>query len=97
MEERRRRAIHEYYRAYKAYKELDTVLAHTRVEMSGDTLIEIYRYQGPRKSERILRVTQKEEENAEVPAEVLAYERAAEQLKHMAKSRLESSEKRRWA
>lgn len=33
MEERRRRAINEYYRAYKAYKELDTVLAHTRVEI----------------------------------------------------------------
>lgn len=97
MEERRRKAINEYYKAYKAYKELDTVLAHTRVEMSGDTHIEIYRYQGPGKGERILRVAQKEEENAEVPAEVLAYERAAEQLKHLIKSRLESLEKRRWA
>ena len=41
-DERRRKAIEGYYKAYREYKKLDTVREHMRVEMSGDTLIEIH-------------------------------------------------------
>lgn len=97
-DERRRAAIAAYYKAYREYKKLDTVREHMRVEMSGDTLIEIHRYYGDRKGERILRVTMEEEEGAEVSAEVEAYERAAAQLLSMIENRrksLEENERRR--
>ena len=68
-----------------------------RVEMSGDTLIEIHRYYGERKGERALRVTQEEAEGAEVSAEVAAYEQAADQLENMIKSRREGLEARQQA
>ena len=93
-DERRRKAIEGYYKAYREYKKLDTVREHMRVEMSGDTLIEIHRYYGERKGEHVLRVTQEEAEGAEVSAEVAAYERAADQLENMIKSRRESLEAR---
>ena len=96
-DERRRKAIEGYYKAYREYKKLDTVREHMRVEMSGDTLIEIHRYYGERKGERVLRVTQEEAEGAEVCAEVAAYEQAADQLENMIKSRRESLEARRQA
>ena len=85
-DERRRKAIEGYYKAYREYKKLDTVREHMRVEMSGDTLIEIHRYYGERKGERVLRVTQEEAE-----------EQAADQLENMIKSRRESLEARRQA
>lgn len=102
---RRSKAIAAYYEAYREYKKLDTVREHTRVEMSGDALIEIRRYYGDRKGEHILRVTQEEAEGAEVSAEVAAYEQAADQLLYMIKARRESLEEyerrrreaRRWA
>lgn len=87
VEDRRREAVKGYYRAYREYRELDNVREHMCVGMSGDTLIEIHRYYGDRKGECILRVTQKEEDGAEVPAEVAAYEQAAGQLLYMAGSR----------
>ena len=104
-DERRRKAIEGYYKAYREYKKLDTVREHMRVEMSGDTLIEIHRYYGERKGERILRVTHEEVEGAEVSAEVAAYEQATDQLLSMIKTRRESLEEnerrrqeaRRWA
>ena len=96
-DERRRKAIEGYYKAYREYKKLDTVREHMRVEMSGDTLIEIHRYYGERKGEHVLRVTQEEAEGAEVSAEVAAYERAADQLENMIKSRRESLEARQQA
>ena len=96
-DERRRKAIEGYYKAYREYKKLDTVREHMRVEMSGDTLIEIHRYYGERKGERVLRVTQEEAEGAEVSAEVAAYEQAADQLENMIKSRRESLEARQQA
>lgn len=40
-DERRSKAIEAYYKAYREYKKLDTVREHMRVEMSGDTLIEM--------------------------------------------------------
>lgn len=105
-DERRRKAIGAYYKAYREYQKLDTVREHTRVEMSGDALIEIHRYYGDRKGERVLRVTQEAaEEGAEVSAEVAAYEQAADQLLSLIKARRESLEEnerrrqeaRRWA
>lgn len=93
-DERRRKAIKEYYAKYREYQKLDNVREHMRVEMSGDTLIEIHRYYGDRKGERVLRVTQEEVEDAEVTAEVAAYEQAADQLDSMIKSRYESLEAR---
>lgn len=72
-DERRRKAINEYYSKYREYQKLDNVREHMRVEISGDTLIEIHRYYGDRKGERVLRVTQEEVEGAEVTAEVAAY------------------------
>ncbi len=104
-DERRSKAIRDFYRVYKEYGQLDNVRYHMRVEMSGDTLIEIHRYYGDRKGERVLRVTQEEVEGAEVTAEVAAYEQAADQLVSMIQSRRESlgknerrrQEVRRWA
>ena len=96
-DERRSKAIRDFYRVYKEYGQLDNVRYHMRVEMSGDALIEIHRYYGERKGERVLRVTQEEAEGAEVSAEVAAYEQAADQLENMIKSRRESLEARRQA
>lgn len=104
-DERRSKAIRDFYRVYKEYGQLDNVRYHTRVEMSGDALIEIHRYYGDRKGERILRVTQEEAEGAEVSAEVAAYEQATDQLLNMIKGRRESLEEnerrrqeaKRWA
>lgn len=86
-DERRRKAIYAYYDTYREYKQLDNVREHIRVEMSGDTLIEIHRFYGERKGERILRVTQEEGEYEDVSAEVRAYEQATDQLKTMIQSR----------
>lgn len=104
-DERRSKAIRDFYRVYKEYGQLDNVRYHMRVEMSGDALIEIHRYYGERKGERILRVTHEEVEGAEVSAEVAAYEQATDQLLNMIKTRRESLEEnerrrqeaRRWA
>lgn len=104
-DERRSKVIRDFYRVYKEYGQLDNVRYHMRVEMSGDALIEIHRYYGDRKGERILRVTHEEVEGAEVSAEVAAYEQAADQLINMIKARRESLEEnerrrqeaRRWA
>lgn len=94
-DERRSKAIEAYYKAYREYKKLDTVREHMRVEMSGDTLIEIHRYYGDRKGERILRVTQEEAEGAETSAEVAAYEQATDQLLSMIEGRRKSLENER--
>lgn len=104
-DERRSKAIKDFYGAYREYGKLDTVRYHMRVEMSGDALIEIHRYYGDRKGERVLRVTQEEAEGAEVSAEVAAYEQATDQLINMIKGRREKLEEderrrqeaRRWA
>lgn len=96
-DERRRKAIYNYYDTYREYKQLDNVREHIRVEMSGDTLIEIHRYYGERKGERVLRVTQEEGEYEDVSAEVRAYEQATNQLAALIRSRRESQETRRRA
>lgn len=103
-DERRSAAIKAYYKAYREYQQLDDVREHICVEMSGDTLIEIHRYYGEREGERVLRVMQEEEKGAETSAEVIAYERAVDQLLSMikrARKRLKENERRqearRWA
>lgn len=92
-DERRLKALKEYYSRYREYQKLDNVRGHTRVKTSGDTLIEIHRYYGDQKGECVLRVTQEETEGAEVTAEVAAYELAADQLIGMIKGRKEIKER----
>lgn len=96
-EERRREAIERYYKAYREYKQMDSVREHTRIEMSGNALIEIHRYYGERKGRLILRVTEDEDEQVEVSAEVAAYEKAADYLISMIKNKREILEERRRA
>lgn len=96
-DKRRQKAIYNFFDAYREYKQLDNVRCHTCTELSGDTLIEIHRYYGDRKGELILRVTQEENEGAEVSAEVTAYEQAAHQLAFLIESRSENQETRRRA
>lgn len=88
-DERRRRAISEYFRAYGEYKELDEVRHHICVEMSGDTLIEIRRLYSGMEGNFVLRVKRKEEDCEGVSAETTAYEWAAGCLKDMIRERLE--------
>lgn len=76
-DERRSRAINEYFRAYEEYKELDEVRQHICVEMSGDTVIEIRRQHGGTEGTFVLRVKRKEEDCEGVSAETSAYEWAA--------------------
>lgn len=92
-DERRQKAIYNFFDAYREYKQLDNVRCHTCTEISGDTLIEIHRYYGDRKGELILRVMQEENEGAEVTA----YEQAANQLAALIGSRRENRETRRRA
>lgn len=104
-DERRSEAIKAYCKAYREYQQLDNVREHICVKMYGDTLIEIHRYYGERKGERVLWVRQEEEKGAEASAEAIAYERAADQLLSMIKDRRERMEEnerrhqeaRRWA
>lgn len=86
-DECRRKAIYNYYDTYREYKQLDNVREHMCIEMSGDVLIEIHRYYGERKGECILRVRREESEDAEVSAEVVAYEQATRQLEALIWSR----------
>lgn len=97
VDERRQKAIYNFFDAYREYKQLDNVRCHTCTEISGDTLIEIHRYYGERKGECILRITQEEGEGAEVSAEVTAYEQAANELAALIESRRENQETRRRA
>lgn len=92
-DERYRKAIAKYQEAYREYAKLDNVQYHIRVEISGKTLIEIYRRGS--KGKCILRVTKEKEEGAEVPAVVVAYEQATDQLLYMIKDRRRSLEESR--
>lgn len=74
-DERRKEAIYNFYAAYEELKRYDALRMHSRTALGEDTVIEIYRYYGDSKGERILRVTQEDE--------VAAYEQAADQVKNM--------------
>lgn len=72
---RRAAAIHKFYEVYRELQKYDNLRMHMNESIYDDTLIEVYRYHGSSKGERVLKVTQ--ESTAE------AYEQAAEQLKDM--------------
>lgn len=74
-EKRRTAAIHNFYKVYRELKQYESLRLHTRTELGGELLIEITRYSGGRSSDRILRVSQKDEAEA--------YEQATEQLEDM--------------
>ena len=74
-DKRRTEAIDSFYEAYRELQQYDSVRMHSRTGLWEDTLIEITRYYGERKGERILRVTQEDE--------AAAYEQAADQVKKM--------------
>ncbi len=92
-DERRRKAMAEYYEAYREYAELDNVQYHIHIGITGRTLIEIYR--GGSRGRRILHIVQEEEEGSEVPATVTAYEKATSQLLYMIKERRRRLEENR--
>lgn len=71
---RRETAIHNFYKAYGELKKCKNVRLHIRTAFEQETLIEIDRYSGDERKERILRVEQEETE---------AYERATEEIKNM--------------
>ena len=63
-DERRTAALHSFYEAYRELQQYDNLRLHTHSSIyeKDDALIEIYRYQGEKKGERILKVTQEDEE-----------------------------------
>ena len=93
-DERRKKAIYDFFDAYKEYEQLDNVRCHTCTKIPGDTLIEIHRYYGDRRGELILRVACEEEDGWEVSAEVAAYERATDSLAFLIESRRKNLETR---
>ena len=90
-DERRTAALHSFYEAYRELQQYDNLRLHThsRIYEKDDALIEIYRYQGEKKGERILKVTQEDEADA--------YERAADQVKGLLERAKNETERRRRA
>ena len=90
-DERRTAALHSFYEAYRELQQYDNLRLHTHSSIyeKGDALIEIYRYQGEKKGERILKVTQEEEADA--------YEQAADQVKCLLEKAKNETERRRRA
>ena len=78
-DERRGTALHSFYEAYRELQRYDNLRLHTHASIypKDDALIEIYRYQGDRKGERVLKVTQEDE--------VYSYEQAADHVRSMLK------------
>lgn len=68
-------AIHDFYVVYRELQKYDSLRMRSREAIGEDTLIEVDRYHGERKGERVLKVEQ--EHTAD------AYKQAAEQLKEM--------------
>lgn len=77
---RRIEAICNFYQVYRELQWYENLRMHTHTSIyeRDDTLIEIYRYYGERKGERILRVTQEDE--------VEAYEQARDQVESLLQS-----------
>lgn len=90
-DERRTAALHSFYEAYRELQQYDNLRLHTHSSIyeKDDTLIEIYRYQGEKKGERILKVTQEDEADA--------YEQAADQVKGLLERAKNETERRRRA
>lgn len=90
-DERRTAALHSFYEAYRELQQYDNLRLHTHnsIYEKDDALIEIYRYQGEKKGERILKVTQEDEADA--------YEQAADQVKGLLEQAKNETERRRRA
>lgn len=88
-DERRTAALHSFYEAYRELQQYDNLRLHTHSSIyeKDDALIEIYRYQGEKKGERILKVTQEDEADA--------YEQAADQVKGLLLERAKNETERR--
>lgn len=74
-DQRRAAAIRNYYRVFNGLRRSGKLRDHTRTELNGNTIIEVYRDYVDGKSERIFKITQEDE--------VLAYEQATDQLRHI--------------
>lgn len=90
-DERRTAALHSFYEAYRELQQYDNLRLHTHSSIyeKDDALIKIYRYQGEKKGERILKVTQEDEADA--------YEQAADQVKGLLEQAKNKTERRRRA
>lgn len=88
-DERRTAAIHSFYEAYRELQRYDNLRLHTYASIyaNEDALIEIYRYHGDKRGDRVLKVTQKDEADA--------YERATDQVKTMLRQIRENKEAER--
>lgn len=90
-EDRRTTAMRSFYTLYRELQKYDNLRLHTNSSIyeKDDALIEIYRYQGEKKGERILKVTQEDEADA--------YEQAADQVKGLLERAKNETERRRRA
>ena len=90
-DERRTAALHSFYEAYRELQQYDNLrlYTHSSIYEKDDALIEVYRYQGEKKGERILKVTQEDEADA--------YEQAADQVKGLLERAKNETERRRRA
>lgn len=73
---RRKAAIHNFFKAYRELKKYKDLRLHTRTA-KGETMIEIGRYSGNVRRERILKVSQDNETEA--------YEQATDNINNMLK------------
>lgn len=71
---KRKEAIHNFFKAYKELKKYKDLRLHTRTA-NGETLIEIDRYSGNTKVEKVLRILQDNEAEA--------WEQAADNVNNM--------------
>ena len=76
-EARRTAAINKFYDAYRELQKYDTLRLYTHESIYDDAVVEVYRYQGGKKGDRVLRVAR-----ADVAE---AYELAADQVENMLK------------
>ena len=74
-DKRRKTAIRNFYMVYRELQQYARLRLHTRVERTGEALIECYRYNGEVKAERVLRISDEDE--------VAAYEKAEAQVNNM--------------
>lgn len=90
MEDKYKKAIHEFYAAYEELKQYGNYRLHTHSSIypKDDALIEIYTYSGREQQNRVLKVTQEDETDA--------YMQAADQIRSMLQSlKREAKERRR--
>ena len=59
-DEKRTAAIHDFYKVYRELQKYDNLRLHTRESIYDEALIEVYRYHGEKKDERVIRITQED-------------------------------------